>query len=360
MTIRKPLPKLHCETFVEMNKDLMGAVEIFSNMVKKEQEKLSKTPSYLETVLDDEFFDRCIEVAYGEDTVKKHPDEFATITSTLFHVYYFMLEKKIYKLEKVLIDRLLHTSLKKVDSCFINSPYRSIYVSIPNNGELLVPNEETGLHRAIGFYIWFTNLNEGDEIKMIDNSEPTNVMPKASGKKLLRACFIGEPKKGADPLDDAVYYISLPLESGDVFDQYKKKLFGLEYFGEELKYVDKLFAFMLNTLLYLTSEDRMITHYASIYKNRKRTKSTKKQAKIDRRLEKYSKFSYYNVGEGLHEVLVSRNKPNYSSTDDRTHRRTPIPHTVGGHWLTYWKGHGDNKKPVKKWRASFSRGSYKL
>ncbi len=255
-------------------------------------------------------------------------------------IFHFMITKKIYKLEKVLIDRLINTSLKKVDSIFVNSPYKSIFVSILDNTELKLPDKEGKLIRLIGFYVHCERrlCKKESDIEEI---------------KVLRLCFIGRLK---DITKDLILYFSMPLLPGDIISQYK-----YEFGKDKDSTIDAtpLLKFALNTLLYLTSEDRMITHYASIYKNRKKTKSTKKQAKIDRRLEKYSKFSYYNVGEGLHEVLVSSDKPNYSSTDDGT-RRTPIPHTVGGHWLTYWKGHGDNKKPVKKWRASFSRGSFKL
>ena len=104
--------------------------------------------------------------------------EYLLTVDEFFHIFHFNKRKRVYKIEKPLQLRLLQTSLKNVDSRFLVSPSKSIFISIPDNDTLTFPNIYSNNGEPVvigGIYVFYQDVS----------NEHINVSPDPSKYMIL-------------------------------------------------------------------------------------------------------------------------------------------------------------------------------
>jgi len=273
----------------------------------------------------------------------------AMMRSILSSTYHFYKDPKIYEFEKSLTEMLLKTSLKKLDVDFVRSPYDTIYVTIPKSENLTIPNEQTGLHRVEAVYITAIRSEELSDVTVLEYKVPENY------KLMIRYLFVGESKKDS-PLgdyDDALYYNTMILGEGDIFEQMNLDLERKESAKGYIDLLDKkrlnkYHSFIVNLLLYITSSQARIEIFKTKhldYKGKK-PKKIKRAEKQNNKLSKLSEF--YKVGC----KTLSTNESGETLIDGK---KITTQYKVSPHWHLYWTGKG-RKTPKLKWIVEYTKG----
>jgi hypothetical protein len=271
-----------------------------------------------EDYLDDRFFSEVVKEIFGfsEDMALRSPalaNEFRSTRSLLQHMWEFSSKKKIYRLEEGITAKLLHTKIKKVDTHFIKSPHKSIFLSLPYNNDLMIPNMHTGLHKVKGIYVLVDDLDADHDIKVVAYPEDDPKLPATAAlerlstenTKLVRILAIGEPKPQESFLgekDDATYFATFFLKPGDVFPQIeshiKKYLISTSGMNEE-HYLRELYKFVLNSLLYITSGPADINLIRAKFASAGKAKGKSKKKAIQSKNAGVSKIDQWSVGGSI-------------------------------------------------------------
>lgn len=202
--------------------------------------------------------DLTIESLYSESENSMFLGEFRSLMNMLHHIHRFSKQRMVFRFEEALTAKLLHTDLTKVDSFFVRSPFSSIYIAIPHNKELFIPNEVTGLHRVLGIYVSYLDEIPSEEMHLGSGgtaSELENVKENTP-IKVLRILAIAEKNENAlHDKDDATFYMTMIFRSGDVMPQVEVLLdkFVSKETIKHRSLLKKLFVFVTNALLYITS-----------------------------------------------------------------------------------------------------------
>lgn len=260
----------------------------------------------------------------------------------LFHTYcYHYGSGRTYEVRGSIAEMLLNTKLD-VDSGLVKSPFPEIMILVPPL--LQLNNPETGLHDIYCFYV---NLEEG------------------SGQHILRVMCVGRPNgKSKHVLDDAIFYFRINLDQGKVSDCLKKSLdeyhakpeYAQFVTDKEIETLPRLFHFVLNILLYITSADadiRLLRSARSDMETRLAgLKSTGKIRKLQNRIEKESRVHRYIVGNSI--KLSDEEADLYKSI--RLSGKHKVRYPVGGHWRMQWYGSKEVQEQRPKWIRPHFRG----
>ena len=73
--------------------------------------------------------------------------------SLIYHTYHTWKDKNYFDTTLDIINRLKDTDLKDLDTFFLKSPFRSMYVSLPKGNGLYIPGASEGKTELYGFYI---------------------------------------------------------------------------------------------------------------------------------------------------------------------------------------------------------------
>lgn len=266
-----------------------------------------------------------------------------TSAQILFHTYsYYIGKGRTYRICDDIAEMLLNTKLD-IDTCMVKSPFREIQLVLPSEIPLLnVYNESTGYHKAAWIYV---NFHEDLTHKMV------------------RILIVGKPNESSvHKYDDAIFYFRVPLYEGKVDQSLKLCLENWkndplhETFAaaKEEEMLPRIFHFVLNVLLYLTSHDadiiRELTEGERLVKKKAGMKSSGKIKRIDRKLSGLSKIPVYYVGKNIQ--LSSEERELYRNTGSKHSVRYP----VGGHWRMQWYGPKDSQYQKQIWIRPYFRG----
>jgi len=260
----------------------------------------------------------------------------------LFHTYcYHYGSGRTYEVRESIAEMLLNTKLD-IDSGLVRSPFSEIMILVPPL--LKLQNPETGLHDIYCFYV---NLEE------------------SAGQRALRVMCIGRPNdKSVHELDDAVFYFRINLDYGKVSECLKRSIdeyhakpeFAQFVTDEEMEILPRLFHFVLNILLYITSADadiRLLKSARSEMESRMEgLKSPVKIRKLQQRIDKESRVHRYIVGDSIH--LSPEEADLYKAI--RYSGKHRIRYPVGGHWRLQWVGPKETQEQRPTWIRPHFRG----
>ena len=266
------------------------------------------------------------------------------IMTNLMMVYHFYCYEKFggrtYEVKESIAEMLLNTKLD-VDSRFLKSPFEEIILMVPDN-LLTIHNRHTGEHKLYTIYVNFNEVSETE--------------------KTIRALCAGKENKASiNAVDDALYYFMVKIEEGKVMDSLKKNMkmweehtYQKEFSTDkDVEITPKIFQFVLNILLYITSSDSDIrkekSEYDQLLKKLGGLKSPSKKKKLQKKIDKTSKLSRYVVGSS-----VSLN-PDERRIYNAVRGKHGFRYKVGGHWRMQWYG-SDERYQKQKWIRPHFRG----
>ncbi|MFA5436334.1 MAG: hypothetical protein WC372_09895, partial [Candidatus Neomarinimicrobiota bacterium] len=274
------LPKTHYEGFLEFSKKAMGLP-----ILELLQKSIKDLGDYVPGTLDDRPFQNVglMIIKSILKAIKMHPDDYVdklTITdiynklpeilpdfrsymNLLHHIYLFSRRRMIFRFEEALTAKLLYTDINKVDSEFVRCPFDSFYISIPENREMMIRNQHTGIHRVVGIYVSYIediealNARYPDEEKDEEGWHPDLKFEGKRYNKAIRIFAVADKNENAvHEKDDATFYMTLFFAPGDVFPQVDymvRKYSDKDQLEKDYQYLWKLFEFTLNAILYITS-----------------------------------------------------------------------------------------------------------
>ena len=189
--------------------------------------------------------------------------EFRSVMNMLMQTHAFSKNRMVFQFEEGITAKLLHTDLNKVDSSFVEAPYGSMYINVPYNCEMFIPNPSSGLHRVKGLYI---NYKKDIDLKGVslpggkldpDGYHPDAKFDGALATKSLRIMAIGEKNEKSSTMEisQPTYFMSVFLAPGDIFPQVQKMVakYTESAFKDSESYMMKLFSFCINALLYINN-----------------------------------------------------------------------------------------------------------
>ena len=266
----------------------------------------------------------------------------ASIPSSVAMYYHIFLMKrngeKIFFLEPDMALLLAHTDIKGVAGPMLKTPYREQLIIMPPNFDAIqLYDPRTGNHRLDAVYVSYTGT-------------------------LLRLLAVGHLNENStNVLDDTLAYFKFNFDNRDLKVQVREQIekhrqspelipLGGHY---NLDIAAKLFDFILNILLYITSPeaDMYFETWADVDPSIKKFKGTDKKKAIQR-LRSRNNFLKIRVGMKTH---LNRESRESYATGRKVDKRT----LVMGHWQHYWIGVG-REENVLKWKQPFWKGTGEL
>jgi len=366
------LKETHYEEFVRVYKKMLGVspLKIVQDVINTLRDMTGYEPSTLDDTPYQEaaviiFNSRLRSMGYkGPNLAYKtiyegDPNilnEYRSVMNVLHHTYRFSKNRMIFRFEEALTAKLLHTDLTKVDSSFLTSPFESIYIDLPYNEELFIPNHLTGLHKVKGIYVSYghdidvkgVNLPlEGGPDR--DGIHPALKFDGVPANKVIRILAVAGPNANSDnALDDATFYMTFFLAPGDVFPQVKAaadRYTQMDGGEDQKQYMHKLFSFVLNALMYITnpSADLVRTHA-------KFKKAVKGKVPV---IDGLSHIDVVTVGSSVHITHDFRQA--YRNGTLKTFTISSPHWVVRGHWRN--QAHGPERSLRRMtWIEPYSKG----
>jgi hypothetical protein len=292
---------------------------------------------------------------YKEMYTSKDPEASsnARILSTgLFQTYHFNRQKRVFRLEEGLTQKLLHTGIEHVDSSFIRSPFKSIYVSLPYNQELVIPDGTANEYLVDGFYL-YVDTDVATEHVSLDMDGKTPVSGEVGGSPkctALKFLATGLKRKDASATvneeDDALFFGTFLLAPGDVMPQVKHKVDKWTSVETNKPYLETLFRFILNTILYITSPTADLSPILAKFEP-----VANKDA--ERKNKGLSKINQTSVGKSIR--VLRGMAEHYGETSVHMRLRNCPRWLVRGHWRNQAHGEGRSLRKML-WVEPFEKG----
>jgi len=285
------------------------------------------TPEMLQSGQDPVYEDFCLNAL---NSIRSHSDNDAFVTNYLnifFHLYHMKKSaEKVYYVTPELSARLAQTSIN-IDSYFLKSPFREIYVEIDPG--LFYINDIGGLKVPVhGFYVYLKDFKEYKQIRVM-------------------ACSLMKPTEEI-PFNDANFYFHVEVYPGKLNEQLKRhmktkvepELKDLKRFdlSNNIDYLEDFTAFTFNVLLYITSKKPKLTNYEPVNfsKRIEGLKSASKKRKLAQRAKKASTHNIIVIGEGIQDK--NNDMENIQKAGGIGLWKLQNKVRVSGHWRTQWYG----------------------
>ena len=263
------------------------------------------------------------------------------------HMYHAWKDRNYFDITPELFQRLRETDLQDVDSFFLNTPFRSMYLSVPKGNGIFVPERGETKYELSGIYI-LSHVFETPSSIALEKIQKTveNV------SKYLSIATIGE---GIDPLDDAVVYYYVLFWDGKISDSIERNKSELGLATELWPTVKETFEFIAKTLLYIGCSNANVRQEVGVNLEAMydRLKNPSKKRKL---LQRYSKVSL-EPHKVLDTIIRDHDSEKYDS-ETREGRKKGLE-KVRRHIKT--QRFGTNLSKTKLiWVESYSRGSFEL
>jgi hypothetical protein len=264
------------------------------------------------------------------------------------HMYHAWKDRNYFDITPDLFQRLRETDLQDVDSFFLNTPFRSMYLSVPKGNGILIPERGETKYELSGIYILSHVFDKPSPVVSgITQKKFENV------SKYLSIATVGE---GIDPLDDAVVYYYVIFWEGKISDSIERNKQELNLNGEFWPVIKETFEFIAKTLLYISCSNANVRQESGVNLEAmyERLKNPTKRRKL---LQRYSKVSLEP-----HKILDTVIRDHSIEEEDETSQRVGHkkgPERVRRHIKT--QRFGENRSKTKLiWVESYSRGTFEI
>lgn len=269
-------------------------------------------------------------------------------TSVVQHMYHLWRDKNYFDISLRLCDKLMDTDLKDIDTFFLRTPFRSMYISLPYNNGMYIHNEQTGEHELKGIYVLFQDFGGPETIALrtLDN--------KVDGVlKYLHILAVGEEKAA---YDDALVFFHLLFWEGKISDSIERSKKFLPSTPELWPSIQEIFSFVTKVLLYLNCSNVAIQRVAGIDIEGKLA-GLKNKAKKRKFLQRYEKTS--TEAHRLLDIVVNHTQASSNQMDSKASGELLGPKSlerVRGHFKVQHFGIGCLEQKVI-WVEPYIRGS---
>lgn len=292
---------------------------------------------------------------------KGYKDTLSAQRSRFWDIYmpylFYKCGKKIFRPTPELVHMLIDTTLKDVDTFFVQSPFKCIFIAIPKEVKLMNPFNIP----IDGLYIAVYNK---EDIRYEGFSEKYQEYKNYENSKNVVICAVSDLVLHPEDPRETMYYWNMALKEGDLFEQVNTILnfYDLEYKkntkeGCDERYnrtfLENILSFSINTLLYINSKDT--TSFKIERPKKANIENLKNKSKI-KKAEKRTQIPYYPIGENIVIDHSYKNVIALYDKDKAQPQRTLIGQwVVRGHWRN--QAHGKEFKERKLiWIQPYIKG----
>jgi len=231
--------------------------------------------------------------------------------SVLRQTYPLWRDRNYFDITPELCARLKDTELRDVDTFFLKTPNRSMYISLPKGNGLFITAPTSGLHEVEGVYLTLDDYEEPTDILV-----PRKKVILENSTKHLHMLVCGEIK---DDSSDALMFFDLTFFEGKVSDSIErnKELLDCPELWDRLL---EIFNFITKVLLYTNCANVSIQRIAGLNIQEK-LKNLKNVAKKRKLLQKYSRIS--PQAHKLLDVIITSNNGPSGQDSHPTHSNGP-------------------------------------
>ena len=356
---KKHYNKIHFETMCGVSefliKELFNASGNFCDVIDSIHKQLQvRGESTIEAFKYDKACQAYLDGIYRKTYKKSVFDlDINTIRAAFWEVYapylFNTYGKKIFRLSKELTHMLMNTDFKKVDSFFLELPYKCIYVAIPKEIELISP---FGLP-INGIYL---ALLKDDDVKYEALSKKYHHYKDVENVKSFIIVAVSDVVLQRDDPRESMYYWHLIFEEGDMVTQLEKyintwtSMFNLEEKGLNKIFINNIFSFVINTVLYINSSETHLVEQKPKVSNLRQIKNKKKKKALQR-----TSLPYYSLGT---DIIIDHHYTkiiNLSINKQKEYKRHAGQWMVRGHWRNQAIGPGRKKRKLT-WVQPYVKG----
>lgn len=290
--------------------------------------------------------------------------EYYAMRAAIAHATAFSQSKKVFRVERGLTQKLLYTSIGKVDARYVRSPFESIYLSTPHNEELLLPNTKTGEHLISGCYLFCKEVDATTvHLRARESSSLAETYVRASEKfgterlYLIKLLAVSEDRTRpvTDLSNDFLFYGMFFLKDGeDLLTQVKRQAEENCLVKSEATYMEALMRFLVNVLLYMSSPGASLEKIDPKYDVAGKKASDKEKAKIAAKNLTVSRLGVISVGKGI--SCLQGTGDYYVATPVRERVVSCPAWRVRGHWRAQPYGPGRELRRAQ-WIEPYDKGS---
>lgn len=328
--------KTHLETFIESP---------FGNVIEKLFPLCERYDKSHDEIIPELVFDTIISSELSDITFlpRYRPEQKKFDLSLFQHIYYLWKDKNYFDISLALCNKLKETDLQDLDTFFLRTPYRSMYLSLPKGNGLYIPNDETGMHEAIGIYITFHDFKTQTQIKFGEQQKNIDGVT-----KFIRLMVAGEEKS---KYNDAIIYFVLLFWEGKISDSIQKNHIHID--AKDLwPHIKEVFEFVSKVLIYINCSNVVIKEIPGFDLDTavNRLKNPTKKRKLLHRYEKISTQKH----KLLDIITINRNKEYISDSDNSISAKKGLER-VRGHFKIQHFGINMSQKKII-WIEPYIRG----
>ncbi|MFP3727751.1 hypothetical protein U8V72_21430 [Priestia filamentosa] len=257
------------------------------------------------------------------------------ILPRIFYAYlFYKYGKKAFSFEKTLTEMLLETDLNNVDAEYVKLPFPCVYFDVPAN---IFKEELYGrIYSLIGMYVYdmpAENLSREAKDARIG---------KERDKYISVHAVLSTGEEISENVFTTVLNFDLRLKEGNIFEQLQENYLRSTFSVIEMDLADKIISFVINAILYLNSDKKIIglvkPKHLDLLEGKK---SPKKQKKLARKFKGKSNLEYYQLGK---DIVISHEKKNGTTRVHRSDKLSSLSTSkqwiVRGHWRNQPFGKG--------------------
>lgn len=269
--------------------------------------------------------------------------QFKMDQAVMRHMYHLWRDKNYFDITPALVSKLKDTDFRDIDTFFLRVPYRSFYMSLPDNNGMKVRSDHNTLHNVQSIYV-----------TMNDYSSPTTmVVPRKNMilsdiSKQLHMLVCGE---GDSIMDDTLMYFNLIFWEGKVSASLErnKELLDMTDMWEE---IIEVFNFVTKILLYMNCSNVAIREEVEVNID-KAVKNIKKEHKKRKARKKLSRLSAQK--HKIFDVIINPDQNHKGSKNGGGHRKAKELEKVRGHFKVQRHGKGFSESKIL-WIKPYIRG----
>lgn len=175
--------------------------------------------------------------------------------AVLREIYHLWRDKNYFDLSPNLCSMLIDADLKDIDTFFLRTPYRSMYISLPKGNGLKIPNPQSGLHEVDGIYLTCDDYNDPKDLILSQTSENLKDVTRH-----IHMVICGEHK---GVLGDAILFFDLIFFEGKISDSIERNKAILNA-PNIWDHIVEIFNFVTKVLLYINCSNVSILKVAGM------------------------------------------------------------------------------------------------
>jgi hypothetical protein len=199
------------------------------------------------------------------------------------HTYHFLTDRHVFDITPALCKRLQETDFRDIDTFFIKTPSRSMYISLPKGNGIKIPSCDTGeLHEVEGLYLLFDDFGKPQTIFLGEKQlEVKDVV------KHVNILAVGEEH---GEYDDALIFFNLILWQGKVSESIERNVQHIGAQNDLWPHINTIFDLVTKILIYINCSNAVIRNVLGI-DLKSAVEAKKSNKKIKKLLHRYSKQS---------------------------------------------------------------------